>query len=55
MAKPDEFFGQVGDNPLSAAIEARRNALDERSHLSDLHMTFNLQTNTNACSAAKFS
>jgi hypothetical protein len=32
MAKPDEFFGQVGDNPLSAAIETRRNALDEQSH-----------------------
>jgi hypothetical protein len=55
MGKPDEFFGQVGDNPLSAAIGTRRNALDEGSHLSDLHVTFNLQTNTNACSAAKFS
>jgi hypothetical protein len=32
MAKPDEFFGQVGENPLSAAIETRRNALDEQSH-----------------------
>jgi hypothetical protein len=37
VAKPDEFFSQVGNDPLSAAIETRRNALDERSHLGDLH------------------
>ena len=37
VAKPYEFFGQVGDDPLSPAIETRRNALDERSDLGDLH------------------
>src|SRR3984893_14858709 len=37
MATPDEVFGQVGNDPLSAAIETRRNALDERSHLGDFH------------------
>ena len=37
MAKPDEFFGQVGNDPLSAAIETGRNALNERSDLCDLH------------------
>ena len=37
VTKPHEFFGQVGGDPLSAAIETRRNALDERSDLGDLH------------------
>src|ERR1700729_2653165 len=37
VAKPDEFFGQVGNDPLSAAIETRRNALNERSDLCDFH------------------
>ena len=37
VAKPDKFFGQVGNDPLSAAIETRRNALNERSDLCDLH------------------
>src|SRR6185437_1382458 len=55
VAKPHEFFGQIGSDPFGATIQTRRNALDERSHLGDLHVTFNLQTNTSACSAAKFS
>ena len=37
VTKPHEFFGQIGDDPLSASIETRRNALDERSDLGDLH------------------
>src|SRR6185437_10142793 len=28
VAKPDKFFGQVGNDPLGAAIETRRNALN---------------------------
>ena len=37
VAKPDKFFGQVGNDPLSAAIETGRNALNEWSDLGDLH------------------
>jgi hypothetical protein len=37
VAKPDKFFGQVGNDPLGAAIETRRNALDEGGHLGDFH------------------
>jgi len=33
VAKPHKFFGQVGSDPLGAAIQTRRNALDERSDL----------------------
>ncbi len=37
VAQPHKFFGQVGNDPLSTAIEPRRNALNERSHLRDFH------------------
>ena len=37
MPKPDELFGQVGNDPLSAAIETGRNALSEGSDLCDFH------------------
>ena len=54
VAKPDEFFGQVGNDPLSAAIETRRNALDERSDLCDFHNDLYFSTDDyNACSAAQ--
>jgi hypothetical protein len=53
VAKPDEFFSQVGNDPLSAAIETRRNALDERSDLCDFHIDlYFLPSITNACGAA---
>src|SRR5271170_2244772 len=29
VAEPDKFFGQVGNDPLGAAIKTRRNALNE--------------------------
>ena len=55
VPKPDKFFSQVRNDPLSAAIETRRDALNERSNLCDLHDDLVLSaTNTNACSAAKF-
>ena len=54
VAKPDEFFGQVGNDPLSAAIETRRNALNERSDLCDFHDDLYFPpTITNACSAVQ--
>jgi hypothetical protein len=37
MAEPDKSFRQVGCNPLRAAVESRRNALDQRSDLCDFH------------------
>jgi hypothetical protein len=55
VAKPDKFFGQVGNDPFGAAIEARRNALNEGSNLGDFHDVLVLSSmNTNACNAAKF-
>ena len=37
MAKPDKFFGQVGNDSFSPAIEMRRNALNEGGDLRDFH------------------
>lgn len=37
MAKPDKLFGQVRNDPLGAAVETRRNPLNEGSDLCDLH------------------
>src|SRR4029077_11416821 len=37
MALPDEFFGQIGDDPLGAPIEQRRNTFIERRYLGDFH------------------
>jgi hypothetical protein len=37
VAEPDKLFGQVGNDPLSAAIEPRRDALNQGSDLCDLH------------------
>src|SRR5580704_1425110 len=52
VAKPDKFFGQVGNNPLSAAIETWRNALNERSDLCDFHNDLYFPPMiTNACGA----
>ena len=54
VAKPDEFFGQIGNDPLSAAIETRRNALNERGDLCDFHDDLDFPPNdSNACSAAE--
>ena len=55
MAKSDKFFGQIGNDPLSAAIETRRNALNEGSDLCDFHDDLCFPpTNINACGAAMF-
>jgi hypothetical protein len=37
VAAPHKLFGQVRNDPLSTAIETRRNALNERSDLRDFH------------------
>ena len=37
MAERDELFGQVGDDPLGAAIKPWRHALDQRRDLRDFH------------------
>jgi hypothetical protein len=37
VAAPHKLFGQVRNDPLSAAIETRRNALNQRSDLGDFH------------------
>jgi hypothetical protein len=53
VAKPDKFFGQVGNDPLSAAIETGRNALNEGSDLCKFHNDLDfLATIANACSTA---
>jgi hypothetical protein len=54
VTKPDKFFGQVENDPLSAAIEPRRNALNEGGDLRDFHDDLCFPTNTNTCSATKF-
>jgi hypothetical protein len=36
-AEPDKFFGQIGNDPLGAAIKARRNTLDKGGYLCDFH------------------
>src|ERR1700685_482170 len=54
VAQPDKLFGQVGHDPLGAAIQTRGNALDERSDLCDFHNDLCSRPNTNACNAAKF-
>jgi hypothetical protein len=36
---PDEFFGEIGDDALRSAIEARGAAFVERSDLGDFHGT----------------
>ncbi len=37
MALSDQFFGQVGDDPLGATVEFRRNTFKKRSNLCDSH------------------
>src|SRR5579864_2869714 len=37
VAKPDKFFSQVGNDPLSATVETRRDALNEGGDLCDSH------------------
>src|ERR1700680_1315997 len=37
VAEPNKFFGQIGSDPLGAAVETRRNALNERSDLCNFH------------------
>ena len=34
---PNEFFGQIGDNPLGAAVQFGRNTLEQRGNLRDSH------------------
>jgi hypothetical protein len=48
VAESDEFFAYVGDDPLSAAIETRRNALKEGSDLCDFHINLHSPQITNA-------
>ena len=38
MALPNEFFGQIGHDPLGASIEPRRNAFPQRGDLCDFHV-----------------
>ena len=53
-AEPDKFFGQIGSDPLGAAVETRRNALNERSDLCDFHNDlYSPPDDYNACSAAQ--
>ena len=40
MAERHQFFGQVGDDPLGAAIEPWGNAFDQRRDLRDFHYCF---------------
>src|SRR5450755_482071 len=54
MAEPDKFFGQVGYDPLRAAVQTRGYALNERSDLRDFHNDLCSRPKTNACNAAKF-
>ena len=37
VAELDQLFGEIGDDALGAAIEPRRDALDQRRDLGDLH------------------
>src|ERR1700722_8931123 len=37
VTEPDKSFRQVGSDPLSPAVESRRNALNKRSDLCDFH------------------
>ena len=37
VAHRDQLFRQVGDDPLGAAVEARRHGFDEGSNLGDAH------------------
>src|SRR5713226_10746843 len=37
MAELDQLFGEIGDDALGAAIEPRRDALDQRRDLGDPH------------------
>ncbi len=37
MSLADEFFGQIRNDPLGAAIKAWRAAFGERRNLSNLH------------------
>src|SRR5690242_8090552 len=38
VAAPHKLFGQVRNDPLSSAIETRRNALNQGGDLGDLHV-----------------
>ena len=40
VAERDQLFGQVGDDPLGAAIKPWRHALDQRRDLRDFHCVF---------------
>src|ERR1700723_2526514 len=54
VAESDKFFSQIGSDPLGAAVETRRNALNERSDLCDFHDDIYFpQTITNACSTPR--
>jgi hypothetical protein len=53
VAKPDKVFGQVGNDPFSAAIEPRRNALNKWGDLCDLHNVLKSTDDTNACGAVQ--
>ena len=44
MAKPDKVFGQVGNDPFSAAIEPRRNTLNKWAICAIFMMSLSLRT-----------
>ena len=43
MPPPHEFFGQIGNDPLGPAVEARRAAFGEWGDLGDLHRRFSFR------------
>ena len=42
VAEPDQFFGQVRNDALSAAVQPLGNAFDKRCYLCDLHDDFSM-------------
>jgi hypothetical protein len=42
VAAPDQFFGQVRNDALSAAVQPWGNAFDKRCYLCDLHDDFSM-------------
>jgi hypothetical protein len=53
VAKADKVFGQIGNDPFSAAIEPRRNALNKWGDLCDLHDVLKSPDDTNAGGAVQ--
>ena len=53
VAEPDQFFGQVRNDALSASVQPWWNAFDKRCYLCHLHDDFSmfLQKQTRHCTA----